>query len=129
MTIIKKIIFNFILPLGILFAFQFFGIILNKYLINFMPGPVIGMLLLLAALSFKIIPFRIIENFSLLLVKHISFFLIPTSVSLIIILPQIESYFIRIMLMLVLSLTSVIIVTSSFASLYSRKTIKGDPDE
>ncbi len=129
MTIIKKIILNFILPLGILFAFQFLGNMLNKYFITFMPGPVIGMLLLLLALSFNIIPFRIIEKFSLFLVKHISFFLIPTSVSLIIILPQIENYFIRIMVMLILSLTSVLIISGSFASWYSRKTIKGDPDE
>ncbi len=129
MVYIKKLMLNIMLPLGIIFTFQLLGNLINKYLINFLPGPIIGMLLLLTALIFNIVPYKIIEVFTAFLVKHISFFLIPTNISLIIIVPKIQNYFIRIILMLVISLISVIIVTGTFANWYNKKTIKGDADE
>ena len=129
MTILKKIFLNLILPLGILFLFQFIGNLINTYLLKYMPGPVIGMLLLLLALSLNIVPYNIMENFTAFLIKHISFFLIPTSVSLIVIIPKIEDYVVKIILQLVLSLIIVLAISGSFANWYSRKSIKGDPDE
>lgn len=129
MTIIKNILKNLILPLSILFIFQFIGNLINSYIMKFIPGPIIGMLLLLLAMTYNLIPFSIMKNFSSFLVKHISFFLIPTSVSLIVIIPRIGDYVLRIFLLLVLSLIIVLIVSGSFASWYSRKTVKGDTDE
>lgn len=129
MTIIKKVLTNFIIPLAILFLFQLIGNLINLYIIKFIPGPIIGMLLLLLAMTLNIIPYRIMKNFSTFLVKHISFFLIPTSVSLIVIIPKIGDYVIKIILLLILSLIIVLIVSGSFASWYSRKSIKGDTDE
>lgn len=129
MTIIKNILKNLILPLSILFIFQFIGNLINSYIMKFIPGPIIGMLLLLLAMTYNLIPFSIMKNFSSFLVKHISFFLIPTSVSLIVIIPRIGDHVLRIFLLLVLSLIIVLIVSGSFASWYSRKTVKGDTDE
>jgi holin-like protein len=129
MIIIKKVLKNFIIPLAILFLFQLIGNLINSYITSFIPGPIIGMLLLLLAMSLNIIPYSLMKNFSSFLVRHISFFLIPTSVSLIVIIPIIGSYILKIFLLLVLSLIIVLIVSGSFASWYSRKTIKGDTDE
>lgn len=129
MTYIKSFFINLILPLGILFLFQFIGNLINTYMLKYLPGPVIGMLLLLLALTLNIVPYRIMENFSSFLVKHISFFLIPTSVSLIVIIPQIENYVVKIILQLMLSLIIVLAISGGFANWYSRKSIKGDPDE
>jgi holin-like protein len=129
MAIIKNILKNLILPLSILFIFQFIGNLINSYILKFIPGPIIGMLLLLLAMTLNIIPYSLMKNFSTFLVKHISFFLIPTSVSLIVIIPIIGNYVLKIFLLLVLSLIMVLIVSGSFASWYSRKTVKGDTDE
>lgn len=129
MTIIKRVLTNFIIPLFILLTFQFIGNLINYYILNFLPGPIIGMLLLLVAMTLNIIPIKIMKNFSTFLVKHISFFLIPTSVSLIVIIPKIGDYVVKIILLLILSLIIVLIVSGSFASWYSRKSIKGDTDE
>lgn len=129
MTLIKKILDNFIIPLAILLIFQLIGNLINSYILKFIPGPIIGMLLLLLAMTLNIIPYNIMKNFSSFLVKHISFFLIPTSVSLIVIIPRIGDYVVRIILLLILSLIIVLIVSGSFASWYSRKTIKGEKDE
>jgi holin-like protein len=129
MTIIKKILINFIIPLAILLVFQFIGNLINSYILKFIPGPIIGMLLLLLAMTLNIVPYKIMKNFSTFLVRHISFFLIPTSVSLIVIIPRIGDYVVKIILLLVLSLIIVLIVSGSFASWYSRKSIKGDTDE
>ncbi len=129
MTLIKKLLSNLIIPSGILFSFQLIGNLINTYLIKFIPGPIIGMLLLLLAMTLNIIPYNLMKNFSSFLIKHISFFLIPTSVSLIVIIPRIGDYFIKLILLLVFSLIIVLIVSSSFAAWYSRKSIKGDTDE
>ncbi|KAF0091339.1 MAG: holin-like protein [Fusobacteria bacterium] len=129
MKLIKKILNNFIIPLAILLMFQLIGNLINSYILKFIPGPIIGMLLLLLAMTINIIPYELMKNFSAFLVKHISFFLIPTSVSLIVIIPRIDDYVVRIILLLILSLIIVLIVSGSFASWYSRKTIKGDTDE
>jgi len=129
MIFIKNIAFKIALPLGILFTFQLIGNLINKYLISFLPGPVIGMLLLLVALTLKIVPYKFMEEFTTFLIKHISFFLIPTSVSLIIILPLIKDYFIRIMIMLVLSLISVFIISARFSNWYSKKRNVRNIDE
>lgn len=129
MKLIKKVFINLFIPLSVLFLFQFIGNLINSYLFKFIPGPVIGMLLLLLAMTLNIIPYSIMKNFSSFLVKHISFFLIPTSVSLIVIIPKIGDYVIKLILLLILSLIIVLIVTGHFASWYSKKLIKGDTDE
>lgn len=129
MTIIKKVIKNLIIPISILFIFQFIGILINLYLLKSIPGPIIGMLLLLLAMTLNIVPYTLMKNFSTFLVKHISFFLIPTSVSLIVIIPQIGNYILKVFLLLVLSLIIVLIISGSFANWYSRKSVKGDTDE
>lgn len=125
MTFVRRFIFNFLLPLGILFGFLFLGNVLNRYLFKFMPGPVIGMLLLLLALSLNIVPYSLIGDFSLFLVRHISFFIIPTNLSLMVILPRIGDSLVRVMLMLVFSLISVFVVTSSFAGFFRRLRADG----
>lgn len=129
MAIIKKILKNLILPLSILFIFHLIGNLNNSYIVKLIPGPIIGMLLLLLAMTLNIIPYSLMKNFSSFLVKHISFFLIPTSVSLIVIIPIIGNYVLKIFLLLVISLIIVLIFSGSFASWYSRKTVKGDSDE
>ena len=129
MTIIKKVFKNLVIPISILLIFQYIGILINLILLKAIPGPIIGMLLLLLAMNLNIVPYTIMKNFSTFLVKHISFFLIPTSVSLIVIIPQIGNYLLKVFIMLVLSLILVLIVSGSFANLYSRESVKGDTDE
>ncbi|MCI0502019.1 MAG: CidA/LrgA family protein [Fusobacteria bacterium] len=83
MNKLKYLTLKIILPILILFLFQYIGILINKYFINYVPGAIIGMLLLLAALRLKIVPYIIMKDFTNIFIKHISFFLIPTTVSII----------------------------------------------
>lgn len=129
MKYIKFIIKNIAIPLTILFIFQFIGNIINNYFINFLPGPVIGMLLLLIALYTKIVPFEIMETFSTFLVRHISFFLIPTTVSLLSIVGIIQNNLLKILLLLSCSLVIVLITVGYFASWYLNRKNMGEENE
>lgn len=111
---IKKFILKIIFPIFILFLFQYIGVLINIYLFNLIPGSIIGMLLLLLGLKLKIISYELMKDFSNFLVKHISFFLIPTTVSIISIISIEKNELPFILTALLISLIIVLTVVSYF---------------
>lgn len=112
MEIKRKIIFvlkYILLPIGILFLYLEIGNLINQNLLRFIPGPILGMILLLVSLKAGIIPYNLMRAFSKLLVKHISFFLIPTSVAIISVVGTVGEYIGKIFALLIFSLIAVMI--------------------
>lgn len=112
MEIRKKMTFmlKYILfPIGILFLYLEIGNLINQNLLRFIPGPILGMILLLVSLKAGIIPYSLMRAFSKLLVKHISFFLIPTSVAIISVVGTVGEYIGKIFALLIFSLIAVMI--------------------
>lgn len=111
---LKKLILKILFPIAILFSFQYIGNLLNSYVIGIIPGPIIGMLLLLLALKIKLVPYHLMKDFSNLFVKHISFFLIPTTVSIMAIFSIHKTSLPYLLITLLLSLIIVLTVVSYF---------------
>ena len=112
MELKKKLILGckyILLPMGILFLYQWIGNLISQNLLRFIPGPILGMILLLLSLKAGIVPYALMRPFSKLLVRHISFFLIPTSVAIISVVGTVGEYFSRILGLLLLSLAAVML--------------------
>ena len=128
---IKNFILKIIFPILILFLFQYIGILINKYLFNLIPGSIIGMLLLLIGLKIKLIPYDLMKDFSNFLVKHISFFLIPTTVSIISIVSIEKNELPFILAALLISLVIVLTAVSYFVifmTKFNDNNIKNEED-
>jgi holin-like protein len=69
-----------IAQIALLFVFYFIGERLRDALHLSIPGSIIGLLLLLAVLSLKILPVQWIEEGSGILLKYLPFLLIPATV-------------------------------------------------
>lgn len=115
MKILSHIFKNILLPLFLLAIFLGLGNGIQKYLLSFIPGAIIGMLLLFLALQLTIIPYSLMKNFAARLTKHISLFLIPVSVSILTLYPLIKEYFLELSLLLSLSLILVLVTTGFIA--------------
>ena len=117
--IVKNILKTYLIPLLILFIFLGLGNLIHHF-VPFIPGPLGGMFLLLIALLLKIVPYKLIEKCSSLLIKHMSFFLIPAGVSVLTTIGILEEYFISIVLILTISLLVVMISVGKLLSYLSR---------
>lgn len=116
-----------LLPLGLLALFLEGGNLLHDHLVRFVPGPVLGMLLLLAFLKLRIVPYEIMKTFSGHLTKHISFFLIPTSVAILSVVGTVGEYFTRILGLLLASLVLVMSTVAFLLNLLrSRSTLEAE---
>lgn len=113
-TKLKDFILKILFPIAILFLFQYIGNLLNRYVIGIIPGPIIGMLLLLLALKIKLVSYHLMKDFSNFFVKHISFFLIPTTVSIMAIFSIHKTSLPYLLIALLLSLVIVLTLVSYF---------------
>lgn len=68
--------------LAIIFAVWFLGEIISKFLPIFIPGNVIGMILMLILLSLKIIKVEKIAQVANFIIENLAFFFIPALVAL-----------------------------------------------
>ena len=102
----------------LLYAFLFLGNQLNRILF-FIPGPILGMLLFLLALQIRVIPYNLIRDFSKLLVSHMSLFLIPVSVSMLLLFKDFRTSLLPMLLVLLFSLIFTLTVTGAAASRFS----------
>lgn len=73
-------IIRIILQIGFLFVITFIGDVLHNFLHIPLPGSIIGLLLLLAGLSFKLIPVNWIENGAGFILAYLPLFFIPATV-------------------------------------------------
>lgn len=85
------------------------------------PGSIIGMLLLLFSLRMRIVPYAWMKDFSAFLVRHISLFLIPSSVSIVVMFAGIKGYLPMILTILLISLIVVLTVIGRVVQGYERK--------
>lgn len=112
----------------ILFSFLFLGNQLNR-IVFFIPGPILGMLLFLLALQLKIIPYTLIQEFSRHLVAHMSLFLIPVSVSMLLLFEDFRSSLLPMLLVLLLSLLFTLSLTGAAAGYFSRSAEDSDQEQ
>ena len=67
----------------IIIGIYFLGEIISKTILCFIPGNILGMLILLILLCTKVIKLEAVENVTNFLLDHLGFFFIPASVGLI----------------------------------------------
>jgi holin-like protein len=95
-----------------LLVFQAMGELLSKFLIPFIPGPVIGLALLLAYLGVKgAVPQRI-ELVGGTILQHLGLLFIPASVGVVMYWPLLKEHFGAVLVALTLSVTATILVTA-----------------
>lgn len=73
---------NLLRQASIILSICFIGEVITKALNLIIPGSILGMIILLGCLSFKIINIDSIKEISDFLLKHLSFFFIPAGVGL-----------------------------------------------
>lgn len=103
-----------------LLAFQSAGEVLSRGLNLPFPGPVIGMILLLAALRWRVVrePVSVCADF---LLMHLSLLFVPVGVGVMTHLSLVSQYGIRILAVLVLSTLAGLVVTALGLHLLQRR--------
>ncbi|GAA0182246.1 CidA/LrgA family protein [Clostridium sediminicola] len=97
--------------LGIVLSIAFLGEIVSKTFNLPIPGNVLGMIILLCLLSFKIVKVEMIDDISDFLLGYLPFFFIPAGVGLISNLDLLKEKWLEILLVCTLSTIIAIIVT------------------
>lgn len=87
----------------LIIGIYFLGELLSKSLIKFMPGNILGMLILLILLSTKIVKIEAIETVAKFLLDHLAFFFIPAGVGLITVVQLIEGNTIKLVAICIIS--------------------------
>lgn len=95
----------------IIIGIYFFGELLSKSLFKFIPGNIIGMLILLIMLNKKIIKLEAIETVSKFLLEHLAFFFIPAGVGLLTAIELIRGNSIKLVFICIISTVLVMGIT------------------
>lgn len=107
--------------IGIILAILLIGECVNRLAIRFIPGSVIGMLLLLVFLELKVIHVAMIDNVGNFLLKNLAFFFIVPGVSLLQFLPMLSKSWWKIALISIISTVIVMTVTGIVLQLLLKK--------
>ena len=75
------------------------------------PGTVLGMVILLLLLVFKIIPLKLVENAADVLIRHLSIMFVPIGVGLMSVAYLLEGYIFSIIVIVTISLVVVMVST------------------
>ena len=95
----------------IIIGLYFIGDFISKTIITFIPGNIIGMLILLLLLSLKVIKLEAIENVAKFLLDNLAFFFIPAGVGLLTAVDVLKGNAIKIVLVCIISTFIVMGVT------------------
>lgn len=95
----------------IIIAIYFLGELLSKSLIKFIPGNIIGMVILLTMLCTKVIKLEAIETVTKFLLDHLAFFFIPAGIGLLTAIELIKGNTIKIILICIISTFIVMAIT------------------
>lgn len=95
----------------IIIAIYFLGELLSKSLIKFIPGNIIGMVILLTMLCTKVIKLEAIETVTKFLLDHLAFFFIPAGIGLVTAMELIKGNTIKIILICIISTFIVMAIT------------------
>jgi holin-like protein len=106
------------LGLLILLLFYAAGAAVHHYLHVPLPGNVIGMLLLLAALALKLIKIQWVEKAATILLKHMMLFFAPLIVGTLAMTKLLAAYWLPLVAVTVLSTVITLVATAAVASLF-----------
>jgi len=104
-----------------LFIFQALGELLSKFELPFMPGPVLGLVLLLAYLAIRGHLPASIDLVGSGILQHLGLLFIPASVGVVLYLPILQTHAWAIAATLVVSVLATIAVTAGLLKLLSTK--------
>jgi len=104
-----------------LFIFQALGELLSKFELPFMPGPVLGLVLLLAYLTVRGHLPASIDLVGSGILQHLGLLFIPASVGVVLYLPILQTHAWAIAATLVVSVLATIAVTAGLLKLLSTK--------
>ena len=88
---------------GIILLINYIGIFISSFLNIPIPGSIVGMLLLLFLLYFKIINLKLIENVSTLILANMGIFFIPPTMRILDLMHLIKGDFIKIIILMMLT--------------------------
>ena len=104
-----------------LFIFQALGELLSKFALSFIPGPVLGLVLLLVFLSLR---GKVPEHIDLVgssILQHLGLLFIPASVGVVLYLPLLQANAWAISAALVMSVVTTVAVTAGLLKVLSKK--------
>lgn len=104
-------IFYIVIGLGILFLLNFLSDFIVKMLNIHFPAPLIGMIILVLLIYFKIIPVHIVEDSSDLMLKNMSLFFVPLLVGIVVYLNVIAQNAVPILFTILITTVIIIVVT------------------
>lgn len=96
------------------------GLILQTKFNLFIPGTILGMMILLILLLTKVIKLKWIENITNVLLDHISIFFVPANVGVMVYLSQIKDVWAQILFIAIISTVVVMGVTGAVVQLVDR---------
>lgn len=105
-----------------LFIFQALGELLSKFALPFIPGPVLGLVLLLAYLSLRGHLPASIDLVGSSVLQHLGLLFIPASVGVVLYLPILQAHALAIAATLVVSVVATIAVTAGLLKVLSKES-------
>jgi len=105
------------------------GQILQTKFNLFIPGTILGMMILLILLLTKIIKLKWIENITNVLLDHISIFFVPANVGVMVYLSQIKDVWAQILFIAIISTVVVMGVTGAVVQLIDRLMARSRKEE
>jgi len=105
-----------------LFIFQALGELLSKFALPFIPGPVLGLVLLLAYLSLRGHLPASIDLVGSSVLQHLGLLFIPASVGVVLYLPILQAHAWAITATLIVSVVATIAVTAGLLKLLSKES-------
>ena len=104
-----------------LFLFQALGELLSKFALPFIPGPVLGLVLLLAFLALRGHVPASMDGVGSGILQHLGLLFIPASVGVVLYLPVLQANAWAITAALVLSVVATVAVTALVLKLFANK--------
>lgn len=105
----------------LILAFLALGEVVSHFIYNFIPGNVIGMVLLFMALQFKVVNPHSVEYISLFLVRNMALFFVPAGVGLMVTYRLLGEHWLSITLATVLSTFLVIATVGHIQQKFGKK--------
>src|SRR5690349_6339098 len=107
------------LGLAILLLFNFLGVILHDYAHVPLPGNVLGLLLLLAALSLKVVKLHHVEDSAAFLLKHMMLLFAPVIVGALAMTQLLAANWLPLLATITLSTIVTLLATAAVASAFT----------
>lgn len=115
------------LALAILLLFNLIGYLAHQYLHIPLPGNVLGLLLLLAALSLRIVKLCHVESAANVLLKHMMLLFAPLIVGTLALTDVLAKNWLPLVATMVFSTLITLVATAAVASLFEEKPPQGAP--